>query len=147
MIPQRRFQTICLVVFVIAAMGVYLTFAVPLLKFADAGAMNQIPTQIFVVLLRILVSVSVFGVLGMGMYFTYQFNLVGILGMLVMSIFLLALGVAIKQGMPLFILTVTIFIPFWSVGLGRLRPAILSLQRRYERVRQGAIQLATDREH
>jgi hypothetical protein len=128
--PKRQFQAMTALVFLAMTIGLYFVFAVPLLQFASAGAVGHLPTQIFVLLIRILAYGTVSVILCLGIYFSYRFKLTEIFSTLLLGLYFVILGVGMKMGTAIYIVTVTAFSPLLFI-LRRSKSAILTLQNKY----------------
>ena len=129
--PKRLIQTVSTLVFVMMAVCLYFFFASPFLEFASHGN-GDLPTQIGVLIIRMLAFGAVFGILGMGIYFTYRFELLSIVGTLFPGMYCLFLGVGIRyhSGVIFLLIAMPVFLAF-GFFLKRFKPTLLALQNKY----------------
>jgi hypothetical protein len=131
MIPSRLFKTLS--AFVCSGMAVCIFFLLsrPLLRFASAGNVHHLPTQIAVLIIRVLAYGNVLGFLGLSCWFICRLRVQDMFRTVFFGIYLVMVGIGMRMGVrvgPWAVSMVPAAIILLSVLLRRLQPAILVLE-------------------
>lgn len=92
-------QAIGMVFVVMMATGIFIYWTTPMLRFAADGVKDQIPTQIFVFIVRAMAWGAVCGVFSMGILYAYQFKPPRFLAVMLIGLYFLLTGVGMKIGL------------------------------------------------
>jgi len=127
---MRTLQAFSVFVLSLTTTGIYFTFISPLLRLAEDSNVSHTPTRIIAYLINISTFSVLIGLLSAGFYFIIRFKLLGVFGIFYASLFMLAIGIGMKSGLPIFTFLMICFV-LSSLFIRNLRPAILAVQDRY----------------
>jgi len=133
MTPKRTLQAFSVFVLSLTTTGIHFTFVSPLLRIAEDANVSHTPTRIIVYLINIYTFSVLIGLLSAGLYFIIRFKLLGVFVTFYASLFMLAIGIGMKSGLPIFTFLMICF-ALSSRFIRNLRPFILAVQDRYSSI-------------
>jgi len=133
MTPKRTLQAFSVFVLSLTTTGIHFTFVSPLLRIAEDANVSHTPTRIIVYLINIYTFSVLISLLSAGLYNIIRFKLLGVFVTFYASLFMLAIGIGMKSGLPIFTFLMICF-ALSSRFIRNLRPFILAVQDRYSSI-------------
>jgi len=119
-----------MLIVMIMAIGIYLLWTTPILRFAADGVKDHMPTQTFAFIMRAIAWGSVCGIFTMGIRFAYQFKMPEFLVTMLIGVYFLLTGVGMKMGFSFSGAVAPYCLLPFVLLIKHFRPTIFNLQKR-----------------